>query len=190
MKPSILVIWRVGPRSFMPFRSSTVFDEFVLGVEQARAVHMQGQHLHVLEFIGCDGLNVFPVGLGGCLGVVHHERKLERLDARETACRVAGEGPDDVDHAVLGLVIELHGRSAQLHGGVALELDAAARLLLDLFHPRLVHGQPHVGLWRHEGMELERDGLLRQAAEAGRPKRDGGGRGLEQGATLDHGVLR
>jgi hypothetical protein len=87
----------------------------------------------------------------------------------EAAGGVARQRPDDVDHAVARLVVQLHGRAAQLHGRVGLELDAAARILFDLVHPGLVHVQPDVGRRRHEGVELERDGLLREAGEGGRP---------------------
>ena len=65
--------------------------------------------------------------------------------------------------AVLGLVIQLHRRAAQLHGRIAFKLDTAAGLFFNLVHPRFVHGEPHIGLWRHEGVKLECYGLLRQA---------------------------
>jgi hypothetical protein len=78
---------------------------------------------------------------------------------------VAGQRPDDIDHAVLGLVVQLHRRAAELHGGVGLELDATARLGLDLLHPGLVHVEPHIGLRRHEGVELQRHRLLGQRGQ-------------------------
>jgi hypothetical protein len=133
-------------------------DRLLGGVDDARAVHLQRDDLRVLELVGRHRLHVLPVRLGRGLGVGHHEGQLEHLDAREAAGRVAGQGPDDVDDAVARLVVQLHRRAAQLHGGVALELDAAAGVLLDLVHPGLVHVQPDVGLRRHEGVELERDG--------------------------------
>jgi hypothetical protein len=112
--------------------------------------------------------------------------QLEHFDAREATRGVARQGPDDVDHAVLGLVVQLHRRTAELHGRVGLELDAAARVFGDLVHPGLVHVEPHVGLWRHEGVELEGDALLGKADE--RRGAEGHGRaGLEQGSALDHG---
>jgi hypothetical protein len=162
-------------------------DQLVLHVEHAGAVHVQRKHLRVLEFVGGDGLHILPVRLRGRLGVVHHEWQLEHFDAGEATRGVGGQRPDDVDDAVLGLVVQLHRRATELHRRIALELDAPAGLLLDLFHPRLVHGEPHVGLRRHEGVELERHGLLRQAAQAGGAQRHGRG-GFQEGASLDHVV--
>ena len=130
-------------------------------------MHMQGDDLCFLELIRRMRLHVLPEGFGRGLGVVHHERQLEHLRAREAPGGVAGKGPHDVDHTVTRLVIELHRRAAELHGGVGLELDAPARVFLDLVHPGLVHGEPDIGLRRHEGVELERDGLLGKAAERG-----------------------
>ncbi|MDT4855061.1 hypothetical protein FQZ97_893990 [compost metagenome] len=160
-------------------------DLLVAHVEHARAMHLQGDRLHFLELVLGDGLHVFPVGLGGGFGVVHHERQLEYLDAREAARRVARQRPDDVDDAVARLVVQLHRRATELHGGVGLELDATARVLLDLVHPGLVHVQPHVGLRCHEGVELERDALLGHAHQGGCAECHGG-TGLEQGSALDH----
>ena len=44
-----------------------------------------------------------------------------------------------------------------VHGRIRLELDASARILFDLLHPRLVHVQPDVGRRRHERVELQRE---------------------------------
>ena len=99
-------------------------DRFVGRVDHAGAMHMQGNDLHILELVRCHRLHVLPVRLGGGFRIAHHERQLEHLDTRETAGGVAGQGPDDIHHAVLGLVIQLHRRAAELHGGIGLELDA------------------------------------------------------------------
>ena len=160
----------------------------VRGVDDARPVHLQRDHLRVLELVGRHGLHVLPIGLGRGFGIAHDERQLEHLDAREAAGRVAGQRPHHVDHAVARLVVQLHRRAAQLHGRIGLELDAAARVLLDLVHPRLVHVQPDVGRGRHEGVELERDRLLREGAE-GRGAERRGDAGLEEGSALDHGFV-
>jgi len=93
---------------------------------------------------------------------------------------VARQRPHDVDHTVAGLVVQLHRRAAQLHGRVGLELDAAGGLLLDLLHPRLVHAQPHVAHGRHEGVELEGDGLLGQARQVRHAQRGSGGSTLDE----------
>src|SRR6185369_6306689 len=69
------------------------------------------------------------------------------------------------------------------------ELDPAARLLLHLLHPRLVHRQPDVGLRRHEGVELERDRLLGEARERGHTEGRGGG-ALQERTAFHRGVLR
>jgi hypothetical protein len=170
--------------------SARGLDRLVGGVDHAGAMHMQGNDLHILELVRCHRLHVLPVGLGGGFGIVHHERQLEHLDARETAGGVAGQGPDDVHHAVLGLVIQLHRRAAELHGRIGLELDAPARLGLHLRHPGLVHVEPHIGLRRHEGMELEGHRLLGERGQARCAERGGCGAGFQQGATLNHGCLR
>jgi hypothetical protein len=138
-EPSILVTWRVGPAHLQAAQVAHALDLLAGGVEHARAVHVQRKHLRFLELVGALGLEVLPVGLGGGLGVVHHERQLEDLDAREAPGRVARQRPDDIDHAVARLVVQLHRRAAELHGGVGLELDATAGFLLDLVHPGLVH---------------------------------------------------
>src|SRR3546814_7148396 len=50
---------------------------------------------------------------------------------------VAGQGPDDVDHAVAHLVVERRRLAAELHRGIDLDLDAPVGLGLDLARPGL-----------------------------------------------------
>ena len=178
-----------GAAHFQAFEVGCRPDLLVFGVEHARTMHMQRQHLCVLELIGGHGLHILPIGPGGRLGIGHHEGQLKHFHPREAAGRVARKRPDNIHHAVFGLVIELHGGAAQLHGRVGFKLDASAGLFFNLVHPDFVHVQPDVGQRCHEGMKLERDGLLRQAAQGRRSKCYSSG-GFEECASLNHGTLK
>ena len=141
----------------------------------------------ILELVGALRLEVLPVRLRRGLGVVHDEGQLKDLDARESPGRAAANRPDDVDDTVARLVVQLNRSAAQLHGGVALELDAPAGFLLHLLHPRLVHQQPDVGHRGHEGVELQRHGLLCQPGQVRHAQRRRGS-ALDQGTSLHGGV--
>ena len=78
------------------------------------------------ELISGHGLNIFPVSLGSCFGIGHHERQFKHFNAREATCRVAWKCPNDVHHAIARLIVKLNGRTAQLHGGIGFKLDTAA----------------------------------------------------------------
>src|SRR3546814_4455496 len=51
----------------------------------------------------------------------HHEGQLEGFRLRKAPRRVAEHRPAQVDHAVLGLIVERRRRPAELHGGVRSE---------------------------------------------------------------------
>jgi hypothetical protein len=175
-----------GAAHLHAFQVGHAADRFVGRVKHARAVHVQRQHLGFLELVRALGLEVFPIGLGRGLGVVHHERQLKHLDAREAPGGVGRQCPHDVDHTITRLVVQLHRRAAQLHGRVALELDAPTAFFFNLVHPRLVHGEPDVAHRRHEGVELQRDALLRQARKVGCAQHRCGGGALNKSAAF-HG---
>ena len=147
-----------------------VSDSFVGGVNNTRAVYLQSNDVRFLELIGCHGLHIFPIGFGGGLCVGHHERQLKHFNAGETTCGVARQCPDDVDHTVAGLIVQLHRRTAQLHGRVSFKFDAATRVFFNLVHPCFVHVEPHIGLGRHEGVKFEGHCLLGQTSEGWRCK--------------------
>ena len=92
---------------------------------------------------------------------VRQERQLEHLQPRKASGRGAGDRPHDVDDAILGLIVELRLLAAELHGRVDLDLQLAARLLLQLLGPRLKPELLLVGLGGNEVVQLEGD-LLRE----------------------------
>ena len=110
--------------------------DLLIGVDQAVVVRPEGQELHVLGLAGKVGrreLGARPrvdqrAARGG-------ERQLEGLRGGEAARRVAGQRPDDVDDAVLGLVVELGRRAAELHGGKDVDLQSTLRVGLHLPRP-------------------------------------------------------
>ena len=114
----------------------------------------------VFELIGRHGLNILPVGLGSGFCIVHHEGQFKYFNPRETARCIAGQCPNNVDNAIARLVVQLNRCTAQLHGGVGFKLNATARFFFNLVHPCFVHVEPHIGLWRHEGVKLQCDCLL------------------------------
>ena len=129
---------------------------------------MQGNELSFLEFIGCHGLDIFPISFGCGFSIVHHEWQLKNFHAWESTCRVARQSPNNVDHAVPRLVVQLHRRAAQLHGGISFKFDASARVLFDLVHPCFVHVEPHIGLRGHEGVKLQSHSLLGKTCQGWR----------------------
>ena len=157
----------------------------LFGVKHARAMHMQGQHLGVFELISGLGLHIVPIGARRGFSIAHHEGQLKHLHTGEPPGGVARKRPDDVGHAVLDLLIELRWRAAQLHGRVALKLDATAGFQLDPAHPGFVHVEPNIRLGGHEGVELQGDGLLGPNRQARRRQGHRGHR-LNQPATAHH----
>jgi hypothetical protein len=92
--------------------------------------------------------------------------KLERFGLREAARRVTRQRPDDIDDAVLCLIVKLRGRTAELHGREQFDLDAAFRFFLDLLGPGRDEVARHRRLRRQELMNAERDFLRRRGAGA------------------------
>ena len=157
----------------------------LFGMKHARAMHMQGQHLGVFELICSLGLHIVPISARGGFGIAHHEGQLKHLHTGEPPGGVTRKRPDDVGHAVLDLFIELCWRAAQLHGRVALKLDATAGFQLDPAHPGFVHVEPNIRLGGHEGVELQGDGLLGPNRQA-RDRQGRRGHRLHQPAPAHH----
>ena len=157
----------------------------LFGMKHARAMHMQGQHLGVFELICSLGLHIVPISARRGFGIAHHEGQLKHLHTGEPPGGVARKRPDDVGHAVLDLFIELCWRAAQLHGRVALKLDATAGFQLDPAHPGFVHVEPNIRLGGHEGVELQGDGLLGPNRQA-RDRQGRRGHRLHQPAPAHH----
>jgi hypothetical protein len=98
-----------------------------------------------------------------------------------------GKRPDNVDHAITGLIVELHWRATQLHGGIALEFDATTRFLFNLVHPGFVHQTAR--RWTTGDMKVWN---LRVTDCCANPLRAGAPRAtaaevLSKGTTLNHG---
>jgi hypothetical protein len=126
-------------------------------MDHAVIVRPEGQHLHIAGLFGEMRFGIFLRGLGIHDATVRgDEGELEHLGAREAAGRVAGQGPDDVDHAVLRLVVQLRRLAAQLHGREDLDLDLAAGQLGDLLGPRVEQLRVRIGLGRQEVMQPQR----------------------------------
>ena len=76
---------------------------------------------------------------------VHHHRvrgqkgQFEDLDPGEPSGRISRQCPDDIDDAVVGLVDQRGGLTAKVHGGINVDLQSAAGIRFDLFHPRRQH---------------------------------------------------
>ena len=157
-----------GRAHFQTLHVCNILDGFVSSVNHAWAVNLQGDNLCFFELIGCHGLHVFPICLRGSLCVGHHERQLKHFNTWEATCGVPWQRPNDVNDAIACLVVQLNGRTAQLHGGVGFKFNAAARFFFNLVHPRFVHVEPHIGLWRHEGVKFQRDGLLCKTSQCRR----------------------
>ena len=132
--------------------------------------------MRFFELIGCHGLHIFPIGFGGGFGIGHHERKFKNFNAWEAPSCVAWQGPDNVDHAIACLVIQLHRCTTQLHSRVGFKFDATTRFFFNLVHPCFVHVEPHVGLRCHEGVKFQGDGLLGKTCEGWGSQRSGGAR--------------
>ena len=127
---SMSLMMREPPRIFMPLQILELGHR-VLGVEQARAVRVDAEQLDAGELVHRVGLDVFLERDRGGLALGHHERQLEDFRFGEAAGRVAEHGPDQIDDAVLGLVVEIRRCAAELHGRIELELEPAARGFLD-----------------------------------------------------------
>ena len=152
-------------------------------------MYLQCQDLHVFELVSSHGLHIFPIRFGGCFSIGHYERKLEDFNAREAASGIARQCPDDINHAVFSLVIQLHRCAAQLHSWVGFKLDTTTRFFFNLVHPRFVHVQPNVGLRCHEGMKLEcHHWRLRQSDDA-RSSYCCCNTCLQKGTTLNHVIV-
>ena len=109
----------------------------VLGVEEAWAVGVDAEELDAGELVHRIGFDEFVERDGGRLALGDHEGQLEHFRFGEAAGRVAEHGPDQIDDAVLGLVVEVGRRAAELHGRIELELQPAARGVRHALHPRL-----------------------------------------------------
>ena len=129
----------------------------LVGVDQTMVVRPETQQLDVGRFLGEVGIGVFL----RCLGVDDaaaraDEGQLEHLGRREAARCRSGQRPNDVDHAVARLVVELRRRAAELHGRENLDLEFAARALLHHLRPRRQHLGVAVGHRRQEMMQPQR----------------------------------
>ena len=137
-------------------------------MEYPWAVSMDSNKFHILELVASIFVDVFPDGLGGDLTSVRagrgNEGNLEHFRLDEAARGVAQHGPGDVGHAVLGLVEQLRGRAAHLHGVEHLHLDLAARLFFDLLRPRNDGLGRNGGLRREELVQTQGDLLRHRAA--------------------------
>ena len=88
------------------------------GVQRVAGVDVDQDRLHVLVLLGQPlVVEVLDREVGRDRVAAVHERQLEHLGARELAGRVAGHGPDDVDHAVAQLADQLRRAAAQGHRG-------------------------------------------------------------------------
>jgi hypothetical protein len=88
-----------------------------------------------------------------------------------TAGRVAGQRPDDVDRPLGRLVVKLRRRTAELHGRVALDLDAVAGRVLDPVGPHVENMRRHIRLRRQEMVQPERHLLRQRRRRTGQPRR-------------------
>ncbi|MCY1372035.1 hypothetical protein D9M69_592120 [compost metagenome] len=142
---------------------------------------------NALELVLRVLVDIGPQRLAACLGRAGHPGQLKHLGLGETARRIGGHRPDNVHHAILDLVVQLAGRSPQLHGRVNLALQAISGLLgdlvapgLDEFHMRTGRGRKKVvDAQRHLlGRSGQRDGGSEHGEEAGHDGRGGGCRGF------------
>ena len=103
----------------------------------------------------------------------------------KTPRRIADHGPDDVRHTVDRLIHQLRRRAAELHRGIALDLDPSAGFLFDRIRPDIEDELGDDGLRGQELMQLcERD-LLRRGGQAGEGKR-GSAEQRSKGSTGHH----
>ena len=69
---------------------------------------VQGNHLHVLELVGGELLDVLVKRARAGLGRGRHEGQFEHLGLVEASRCVAEYGPGQIDDAVLRLIKQLH----------------------------------------------------------------------------------
>ena len=157
---------RAGPRRgthLQPFEVFEGADLPVGGMDMAGRGGMEDQRLGILVLI----LQPRPVevvqGLAGRLRVRADEGQLEGFGQRKPPRRVAGQGPDDIDHAVARLPVEVRWLAAELHRREHLHLDPALGSLLDLLGPWLQKQPNRDGLGRVEGVQPKRDRLRASA---------------------------
>jgi len=124
-------------------------------------VGVNGQQLHILEFVSGEFFDVFPRGTGShfaCVGARGSDKRdFKDFRLHETAGGVAQNSPGDVCDAIFGLVVQLCGGTAHLHGMEHLHLDLAARLFFDLLRPRNDGLGRNGGLRRQELVQTQSD---------------------------------
>jgi hypothetical protein len=153
-------------------------------------VHPSREDMHILE------LGIFhvlfehlPIGRTRGAGVRHHEGQFEHLGAGIATGRIAHHCPDDVGHAVNRLIHQFGWRTAKLHGGIALHLDATVAVRFDLVGPDIQYKFRHIGLRRQELVKAQCH-FLRERGHGTKAQRKGRGprQTKESGSCDSHSV--
>ena len=153
-------------------------------------MRVDAEQLDAGELVDRIGLDILLEGDRRRFALGHHEGQLEDFRLGEAARRVAEHGPDQVDDAVLGLVVEVRRRAAELHGRIELELEPAARCFLDPLGPWLDGLARDRRLRRQHLMHAQRGRVLRPNDRRSRQgKSSGGGAGQECTSLHSHPPL-
>ena len=112
------------------------------------------------------------------------ERQLEHLRQRKAPRRIPGQRPDEVDHAIARLPVEVRRPAAELHRREHLDRDATIRPGRDLLRPRHEEQLVHDGLRRVERMHPQREGL--GAGTVGRRAENARGENRPPGELAHH----
>ncbi len=126
-------------------------------MKNARGRNMKEQGVNVAELLFQIGLGKLLQRLSGRFGRTGNIGQLKELGDGEPTRRIAGQGPDHVDHPVPELVVELGRLAAELHGGVDLHRDASAGIGYDLVGPGLDQLGLGIGGCRQKMMDAQRD---------------------------------
>ena len=129
----------------------------LVGVDQTVVMTPVAEQLDVGGLLAEVGVGIFLRGARvGDAAAGGDERQLEHLGRGEAAGGRARQRPDDIDHAVARLIVELRRRAAELHRREDVDLDLAARVLLDHLGPRRQHLGVAVGHRRQEVVQFQR----------------------------------